>query len=385
MKKAALCLGLALPARRRIRRRFRRRPARVPRRARRRATPRSRVDLGIRRSRLPGDEELRAAAAGTDERRLQGRGRRRRHADGVRRDAWQRQAGDRHPRRVRRAAGHHAGRRAPTASRSRASSPATPAGITCSARRRSAAGHRGRRTGSTKSGTPGHDPRLRHARRGRRRGQGLHGARRAVQRRGRGAALASGRRERRRRRPARSPTSPAKFRFHGMSAHASGAPENGRSALDGVEAMNHMANLMREHMPADTRIHYVITSGGSAPNVVPDFAEVYYYVRHIDSEEGRVHLRPPGQGVRGRGARHRHDRGPRGHPRHLRAAPERHARARDEQEAERVGGFTYTPEEQAFAEKICADAERRPVELGSDENVQAFDFERRAARPMSAT
>lgn len=72
----------------------------------------------------------------------------------------------------------------------------------------------------------------------------------------------------------------AKFRFHGYSAHAAAAPERGRSALDGVEAMNHMVNLMREHVPQETRIHYVITGGGFAPNVVPDFAEVYYYVRH---------------------------------------------------------------------------------------------------------
>ncbi len=74
----------------------------------------------------------------------------------------------------------------------------------------------------------------------------------------------------------------AKFRFRGVSAHAAGAPERGRSALDGVEAMNMMVNMMREHVPQQTRIHYVITSGGSAPNVVPDFAEVYYYVRHPD-------------------------------------------------------------------------------------------------------
>lgn len=76
----------------------------------------------------------------------------------------------------------------------------------------------------------------------------------------------------------------AKFRFRGVSAHAAGAPERGRSALDGVEAMNHMVNMMREHVPQETRIHYVITSGGSAPNVIPDYAEVYYYVRHPKAE-----------------------------------------------------------------------------------------------------
>ena len=74
----------------------------------------------------------------------------------------------------------------------------------------------------------------------------------------------------------------AKFRFHGISAHAAASPERARSALDGVEAMNHMVNLMREHVPQETRIHYVITDGGSAPNVTPDFAEVFYYTRNPD-------------------------------------------------------------------------------------------------------
>ena len=54
----------------------------------------------------------------------------------------------------------------------------------------------------------------------------------------------------------------AKFRFHGISQHAARAPERARSALDGVEAFNHMVNLMREHVPQEMRIHYVITSGG---------------------------------------------------------------------------------------------------------------------------
>ena len=72
----------------------------------------------------------------------------------------------------------------------------------------------------------------------------------------------------------------AKFTFKGIASHAAGSPEQGRSALDGVEAMNHMVNLMREHIPQESRIHYVITKGGLAPNVVPDIAEVYYYVRH---------------------------------------------------------------------------------------------------------
>ncbi|WP_456423376.1 M20 family metallopeptidase [Lutibacter sp.] len=72
----------------------------------------------------------------------------------------------------------------------------------------------------------------------------------------------------------------AKFRFYGVSAHAAISPEKGRSALDAVEAMDMMVNMMREHIPQEARIHYVITDGGKAPNVVPDFAEVYYYARH---------------------------------------------------------------------------------------------------------
>ena len=72
----------------------------------------------------------------------------------------------------------------------------------------------------------------------------------------------------------------AKFTFKGLSAHAASAPDKGRSALDGVESMNFMVNMMREHVPQESRIHYVITKGGLAPNVIPDEAQVYYYVRH---------------------------------------------------------------------------------------------------------
>lgn len=76
----------------------------------------------------------------------------------------------------------------------------------------------------------------------------------------------------------------AKFRFHGKSSHAASAPDQGRSALDGVELTNFAAQLLREHTPDFTRIHHVITAGGSAPNVVPEFAEVYYYVRHPEGD-----------------------------------------------------------------------------------------------------
>lgn len=85
----------------------------------------------------------------------------------------------------------------------------------------------------------------------------------------------------------------AKFRFYGISAHAAAAPDKGRSALDAVEGMNYMVNMMREHIPQESRIHYIITNGGKAPNVIPDFAEVFYYVRNperamVDSLFNRV-------------------------------------------------------------------------------------------------
>ena len=74
------------------------------------------------------------------------------------------------------------------------------------------------------------------------------------------------------------------FTFSGRSSHASGAPDQGRSALDAVEAFDYMMNMMREHVPQSSRIHYVITDGGKAPNVVPDKASVKYYFRNPSRE-----------------------------------------------------------------------------------------------------
>ncbi|GIW78569.1 MAG: glutamate carboxypeptidase [Gemmatales bacterium] len=79
----------------------------------------------------------------------------------------------------------------------------------------------------------------------------------------------------------------AKFTFTGLPAHASGSPSKGRSALDAVELMNIGVNYMREHIKETSRIHYVITNGGGAPNVVPAKAQVWYFIRantHEDAE-----------------------------------------------------------------------------------------------------
>jgi aminobenzoyl-glutamate utilization protein B len=75
-----------------------------------------------------------------------------------------------------------------------------------------------------------------------------------------------------------------KFRFHGAAAHAAGSPEKGRSALDALTLTMHAVELLREHTPDQTRLHHTVTSGGGAPNVVPEFAEGFFYVRHPKAE-----------------------------------------------------------------------------------------------------
>lgn len=75
----------------------------------------------------------------------------------------------------------------------------------------------------------------------------------------------------------------ARFLFHGTAAHAAVAPDRGRSALDAVMLMGSGIEFLREHIPSNSRIHYIITNGGAAPNVVPDTAELYLYARNPSS------------------------------------------------------------------------------------------------------
>jgi aminobenzoyl-glutamate utilization protein B len=76
-----------------------------------------------------------------------------------------------------------------------------------------------------------------------------------------------------------------KFHFHGKTAHAAGSPEQGRSALDAVELMNVGVNFLREHVIDKARIHYVIEDGGGQPNVVPDYARSWYYIRAPEMDQ----------------------------------------------------------------------------------------------------
>ncbi len=144
----------------------------------------------------------------------------------------------------------------------------------------------------------------------------------------------------------------AKFKFYGVSAHAASAPDQGRSALDAVEAMDNMVNMMREHVPQETRIHYIITSGGKAPNVVPEFAEVYYYVRHPKRKDvveifDRVVKAAEGAAL-GTGTTMKYDIIGGTHDLLL----NRTLANVMQTNLEKVGGVTYTEEEKAFGKKL---------------------------------
>ena len=73
--------------------------------------------------------------------------------------------------------------------------------------------------------------------------------------------------------------------FRGKAAHAASDPWNGRSAVDGLELFTHGVNLMREHVKPTTRMHYAIVSGGDVPNVVPEYAKVWLWLRDFKRSE----------------------------------------------------------------------------------------------------
>ncbi len=75
-----------------------------------------------------------------------------------------------------------------------------------------------------------------------------------------------------------------RFKFYGIASHAAAGPERGRSALDGLMIMLNAVEFLREHVPQETRIHYIITNGGSAPNIVPAFAEANLVARNPDAQ-----------------------------------------------------------------------------------------------------
>tara|TARA_B100001094_G_scaffold146915_1_gene142265 strand:+ start:2695 stop:4110 length:1416 start_codon:yes stop_codon:yes gene_type:complete len=165
----------------------------------------------------------------------------------------------------------------------------------------------------------------------------------------------------------------AKFRFYGRSAHAAGAPQEGRSALDAVEAMNYMTNLMREHMDTSARIHYVITRGGEAPNVVPDFAEVYYYSRHPKRDKVMIlfdRLVKAAEGAAlGTGTKMKYEMI--GGTHDLLHVPTLQQMVH--RNFTKIGGFEYNDQELEFAKKIASTLEK-PLDMKYIHNVAPYDM-----------
>ncbi len=166
----------------------------------------------------------------------------------------------------------------------------------------------------------------------------------------------------------------AKFKFYGISAHAAAQPDQGRSALDAVEAMDNMVNMMREHIPQETRIHYVITSGGKAPNVVPDFAEVYYYVRHPKRKDvveifDRVVKAAEGAAM-GTGTTMKYDIIGGTHDLLI----NRTLAEVMQNNLEKVGGVNYTEAEKAFAKKIQPSFIGAPVAVETAASVKPLTY-----------
>ncbi|MEO5977740.1 MAG: amidohydrolase [Chryseolinea sp.] len=164
-----------------------------------------------------------------------------------------------------------------------------------------------------------------------------------------------------------------KFRFYGVASHAAASPERGRSSLDAVEAMDAMVNMMREHVPQETRIHYVITRGGEAPNVVPAFAEVYYYVRHPNRNEvksiwERVVKAAEGAAL---GTETRMEYEVTGGVYNM--LPSEVLGKVMDKNLHEVGGYTYSPEELVFAKKIEATF-MKPVKLESTNEIIPFSI-----------
>ncbi|HLK64601.1 MAG TPA: amidohydrolase [Bryobacteraceae bacterium] len=163
----------------------------------------------------------------------------------------------------------------------------------------------------------------------------------------------------------------AKFRFYGKPAHAAAAPDAGRSALDGLMIMGNSIEFLREHVPETTRIHYIITNGGSAPNIVPDYSEMFLYARHpsmptLDGIWERI-LKCAQAGALASETRMEME--------FIDSAyntlPNDALAALVDKNMRLVGGVTYTKEEQAFAETIRKTLPDRSHQLGSQEKVEA--------------
>lgn len=145
-----------------------------------------------------------------------------------------------------------------------------------------------------------------------------------------------------------------KFRFYGKTAHAAASPEQGRSALDAAELTNVAVNYLREHVPDHVRMHYVYTSAGEKPNIVPEYAELWYFVRARDQmtvhdADERVRLAAYGAAIATQTRMETEE---------LTRSPETkilHTLTKAmHEELAAVGGPEFTREEHAFARKLLS-------------------------------
>jgi len=144
----------------------------------------------------------------------------------------------------------------------------------------------------------------------------------------------------------------AAFSFYGKAAHAASAPAAGRSAADAALLMLHAVEMLREHVPETTRIHHIISQGGAAPNIVPDFAEVQLYARHPDAETldaiwERI-LKCAQAGALATETRVETEIV----SNYANILVNEALTSLLDRNLRRVGGFTYTPQEQVFAQEV---------------------------------
>jgi aminobenzoyl-glutamate utilization protein B len=140
--------------------------------------------------------------------------------------------------------------------------------------------------------------------------------------------------------------------FHGIAAHAAAAPERGRSALDAVMLMGNGIEFLREHVPSNSRIHYVITNGGKAPNVVPELAELSLYARNPSSAVltgvwGRILRISQGAALMTDTTLEVRDVGG-----DTNVVPNDALATVAQRNLEEVGGFAYSDDERRFAEEL---------------------------------
>ena len=163
----------------------------------------------------------------------------------------------------------------------------------------------------------------------------------------------------------------AKFNFHGVAAHAAMSPDRGRSALDAVMLMGNGVEFMREHVPSSTRVHYIVSKGGVAPNIVPDLAQidliarspwnttlkdVWDWIQKI--AQGASLMTGTTMDISTIGS-------------YANIVPNDPLAARAQKNLEEVGGYTLDPDQKKFAEELQQTfAMQNPPGLGRTNEIQ---------------